>query len=51
MGNVMAAYITHPDTTPSPVKESEFDPNLGFVYGRKERSMYFIKIEKNRKKV
>lgn len=42
MGNYMDAYVTKPDTTPSPVKEPSFDPNFGFPNGRKERGNYLF---------
>ncbi|GJQ71488.1 putative NADH dehydrogenase ubiquinone [Trypoxylus dichotomus] len=35
----------HPDVTPDPLKESQFDPNLGFENGRKERVIKATKAE------
>lgn len=37
--NGLGLYLK-PDITPDPLKESQFDPNLGFPNGRKERGMF-----------
>ena len=47
MGNVMYAYITHPDTAPDFNKAPTFDPNFGFPSGRKERSKFWF-VRSNR---
>ncbi|XP_046387515.1 NADH dehydrogenase [ubiquinone] 1 beta subcomplex subunit 7 [Ischnura elegans] len=39
MGNTWALYVSNPDGTPSPDKESAFDPLYGYPNGRKERVM------------
>lgn len=44
MGNYMDAYVTKPDTTPSPIKEPSFDANFGFPNGRKERGIFYLFI-------
>eukprot|EP00745_Piridium_sociabile_P004599 TRINITY_DN127713_c0_g2_i1.p1 TRINITY_DN127713_c0_g2~~TRINITY_DN127713_c0_g2_i1.p1 ORF type:complete len:128 (-),score=25.22 TRINITY_DN127713_c0_g2_i1:744-1127(-) len=39
MGNVMYAYITHPDTAPDINKPPIFEPLAGFQNGRQERTV------------
>ncbi|XP_071453457.1 NADH dehydrogenase [ubiquinone] 1 beta subcomplex subunit 7 [Hetaerina americana] len=39
MGNAWALYVSDPEGTPTPLKESAFDPLYGFPNGRKERVM------------
>ncbi|XP_046555114.1 NADH dehydrogenase [ubiquinone] 1 beta subcomplex subunit 7-like [Haliotis rubra] len=39
MGNMMYAYVSHPDTAPNINKPPSFDPLLGFENGRKERTV------------
>ncbi|KAK7487512.1 hypothetical protein BaRGS_00021214 [Batillaria attramentaria] len=45
MGNVMYAYITHPDTAPDFTKPPTFDPHVGFPNGRKERTIQATREE------
>lgn len=40
MGNMMYAYVTHPDTAPDIKNPPTFNPLLGFPNGRKERSEF-----------
>ncbi|XP_044743441.1 NADH dehydrogenase [ubiquinone] 1 beta subcomplex subunit 7 [Chrysoperla carnea] len=42
MGNAWGLYA-HPELTPSPLKESEFPPDLGFTQARKPRVMIATK--------
>lgn len=39
MGNVVYAYITHPDTAPDFTKPPTFDSTVGFKYDRVERNV------------
>lgn len=48
MGNVMYAYITHPDTAPNYNKPPTFDPLVGFENGRKERAIQATREELDR---
>ncbi|PVD23549.1 hypothetical protein C0Q70_16821 [Pomacea canaliculata] len=48
MGNMMYAYVTHPDTAPDIKNPPTFNPLLGFPNGRKERTIEATREELDR---
>ncbi|KAK2580413.1 hypothetical protein KPH14_006164 [Odynerus spinipes] len=45
MGNIWAAYVSHPDTMPEAETDPTFDPNFGFTKARKPRVMIATEAE------